>query len=333
MAEISVIIVNFNGGDHPKAALQSLAAQNFRDFEVIFIDNASSDGSADNLPTDGCPKVSVIRSKRNMGFAEGNNHGAKLASGKWIALLNPDAVAAPDWLESLIEARSRYKDVKMFASAQYASGNPDVMDGAGDAYLVFGMPWRGGFGRAITEMPKEECLCFSPCGAGAFFETQTFLEHGGFDERFFCFCEDVDIGFRLQLVGHDCVFLPQAIIHHYGGHSSEKVSEFSTYHGGRNRVWTYVKNMPLFLLLITMPAHILLSLYLLMRAFMTGNGKATAKAMWAGAQGLPSLLSDQRWRVRDRKISLWSLSRKMAWNPWTMSGRHVHVRPMKGNVR
>lgn len=329
MATISVIIVNFNGGHYPNLALRSLAAQTFRDFEVLFVDNASSDGSADKLETDGIPAFKLIRSHENLGFAGGNNLAAKQASGEWLALLNPDAIASPEWLAEVARARVAYKDVKMFASAQYSAANTSVMDGAGDAYLIFGMPWRGGYGRPVKEMPQTDCYCFSPCGAGAFFERRIFLDVGGFDERFFCFCEDVDLGFRLQLLGHDCVFLSQAVIQHYGGHSSDKVSEFATFHGGRNRIWTYVKNMPPFWLIVTLPGHVVLSIYLILHAMMKGKGRSTARAMWAGISGLPELLTHNTWRINRRRTSGWRLLRKMAWNPWKMNARAIHVRSLQ----
>ena len=128
----------------------------------------------------------------------------------------------------------RFPDTKMFACAQYSLDEPSLMDGAGDCYHIFGIPWRGGYGRPVEEMP-EEGECFSPCGASAVFHRQTFLDVEGFDESFFCYCEDVDLGFRLRLMGHRCIFLPQAMIHHAGSALSNKVGDFALYHGTRNR--------------------------------------------------------------------------------------------------
>ena len=328
LPHVSVIIVNFNGGNFPKEALESLASQTFRDFEVLFVDNASSDGSADGLPSKNVPGFQLLKQDENLGFAGGNNLGARLARGQWIALLNPDAIASHDWLEKLVEATENYPSVPMFASAQISARNADIIDGAGDAYLLWGMPWRGGYGRPMSDMPVVEGTCFSPCGAGAFFHRATFLDHGGFDERFFCFCEDVDIGFRLRLSGHECVFLPQAIVRHYGGHSSDKVSDFAAYHGARNRIWTYSKNMPWLLLLVTLPMHILLSVFLILKALVQGKLAATLKGMWDGIAGVAKVRSS---RDHARKASLWSLSRAMAWNPLVMYGRHVHVRRIRND--
>ena len=214
----------------------------------------------------------------------------------------------------------------MFASAQFSLSDPALLDGAGDAYLIFGMPWRGGFGRSASELPREG-ECFSPCGAGAVFHRQTFLDHGGMDESFFCFCEDVDIGFRLRLSGFNCIFLPDAVIHHVGGGLSGRASDFAIYHGTRNRIWTYVKNMPALIYAVTLPGHVVLSLYLLTRAGMTGRLRPTWRGMRDGARH--AFRKRQEGKPARQKVpSLWPLARAMAWNPFRMSQRRVHVREL-----
>jgi N-acetylglucosaminyl-diphospho-decaprenol L-rhamnosyltransferase len=323
----SVIIVNYNGGAYIQQAIGSLKQQTFRDFEVIVLDNASQDGSEDGLDLSGLPAARLVRNEDNVGFAVANNAGAELASGQWIALLNPDATAAPDWLEKIAAATGRYPDCHTFASAQYDMHQPDKMDGAGDAYLIFGIPWRGGFGHPVSRMPGEG-ECFSPCGAAAVFDRNVFLKYGGFDERFFCYCEDVDLGFRMQLAGEPCIFLPDAVVHHAGSAISGRHSAFSAYHGTRNRIWTYAKNMPLPLMVLTAPVHFVLSVYLIFRSALIGCFVPTLRGTWHGLRDLPELLSDQRWRIKDRKVSNWSLSRKMAWDPFRMSQRLPFVQAL-----
>lgn len=325
----SVIIVNFNGGHYVQGALDSLARQTFRDFEVLLIDNASSDGSVDTLDTSGLPAFHLMRQDDNLGFAAGNNVAAKSAKGTWLALLNPDAEAAEDWLQRVVDGQARYPEITHFACAQFEMARPDHLDGAGDAYLIFGIPWRGGYGLPAAHLP-EEGTCFSPCGASAIMRRDAFEQHNGFDERFFCYCEDVDLGFRMQLAGEQCIFLPDAIIAHAGGGLSSKVSDFSTIHGSRNRIWTYWKNMPLALLILTLPGHIAISLYILMRGAMTGTMQPTLKGMRAGLKGLGGLRTQHSpWARPKRKISLWRLARVMAWNPFKISARRPHVQPTK----
>ncbi|MEO0712533.1 MAG: glycosyltransferase family 2 protein [Pseudomonadota bacterium] len=325
--EFSIVIVNYNGGDYIEGALRSLARQTVRDFEVILVDNASQDGSIDGLDTSALPAFELMRQSTNLGFAAANNLAAKRGRGRWLVLLNPDAEAADDWLAQLKRGFSRYPDVKVFACAQFDLHHEGQLDGAGDAYLAFGIPWRGGFGCPAGNLP-DEGTCFSPCGASAVFDMTLFLEHGGFDERFFCYCEDVDLGFRMQLAGEPCVFLPDAVVHHAGGGLAGRVSEFALFHGSRNRVWAYFKNMPLPLLVLTLPGHLGISIYILLRGLMTGRARDTWRGMIAGVQGLGDILRPSPWSPPSRRVSLIDLSRAMAWNPLRITSRKPHVRPI-----
>jgi len=322
--DFSVIIVNYNGSAFLQGAIDSLKAQTHRDFEVILIDNASTDGSVDTLDTGGLPAFTLMREAKNHGFARGNNLAAAQAKGAWLALLNPDARASPGWLAALTRAAAAHPETRTFASAQYLLDDPDTLDGAGDAYLVFGFPWRGGFGRAARELPGPG-FCFSACGASAVYDRDLFLSVGGFDERFFCYCEDVDLGFRLQLLGEDCRFVPDAAIEHAGSAISGRGSAFSTYHGTRNRIWTYVKNMPPGLMILTLPGHIALTLYLLARNSFTPRFAPMLRGLYNGISGTFRLRTSSQWRVLPRGRSR-RIVRLMAWNPFRMSQRRVHVR-------
>lgn len=325
MPRFSVIVVNYNGGDYVEGALASLARQTDRSFEVFLVDNASTDGSISNLNTAGLAHFKLLKQSENIGFAAANNLAAREATGDWIVLLNPDAEAAPDWLEQLALATQRHTGVNMFASTQYSLYEPDELDGVGDCYLGFGIPWRGGFGRPATELP-EEGECFSPCGAGAMFRREIFLDHGGFDERFFCYCEDVDIGYRLRLAGERCVFLPKAVIHHAGGGLAGRASEFAIKHGARNRLWTFLKNTPLPLLALTAPLHLVMTLVIVARGVVTGRAVATLKGLCEGLAGLGPVLKQRREVQETRKASIKNLAGAMCWNPAKLLGRRAVVR-------
>jgi GT2 family glycosyltransferase len=320
-----VLIVNYNGGAYLQGALDSLKSQTCRDFEVILVDNASTDGSAETLDTAGLPAFTLLKEPENHGFARGNNLAAARAKGTWLALLNPDARASPGWLDALTRAAAAHPETRTFASAQFLLDDPGRLDGAGDAYHLFGFPWRGGFGRPARELPGPG-FCFSACGASAVYERNLFLSLGGFDERFFCYCEDVDLGFRLQLMGEDCRFVPEAAIEHAGSAISGRESAFSTYHGTRNRIWAYAKNMPTGLLILTLPGHIALTLYVLARNSFTPRFPAMLRGLYDGVGGAARLRLSSQWRLA-RPAARPGLARRMAWNPLRMSQRRVHVRP------
>lgn len=325
MPRFSVAIVNWNGGDYVQGALSSLANQTFRDFEVLLIDNSSTDGSIDDLDAGGLPSFSLMAQTRNLGFAEGNNVAARAANGEWLILLNPDAEAQRDWLEQIDAAIKTFPDVRMFASAQYSLHDPALLDGAGDCYLFFGVPWRGGFLRPASELPSIG-ECFSPCGAGAIYHRRTFLDHGGFDERFFCFCEDVDLGYRMRLAGETCVFLPEAVIHHAGGGLSGRASVFALKHGARNRLWTYLKCTPAPLLFATAPLHIGATILILLRGLVTGRASATWAGIVEGLKDWPRIARHSTYAAPKRKVSYAELLRAMAWNPLRLLDRRPVVR-------
>ncbi len=318
----SVIIVNFNGGDYLQGAVDSLKRQNFQDFELFVVDNASSDTSMETLDVTGLDRVHLMPEAENHGFAKGNNLAAKLANGEWLVMLNPDAVADESWLEKIAGGIDKFPAIKMFASAQYSLDEPGIMDGAGDNYHVFGIPWRGGFGRSVSEMPNTG-ECFSPCGAGAVFHRQTFLDIGGFDESFFCYCEDVDLAFRLRLNGERCIFLHDAMIHHAGSALSDKVGDFALFHGTRNRVWVFLQNMPPIALFLFMPMHIIANLYIFARR---GFEMTFIRAISASFKDYKSVMKRRKIVQASRKLGSLQIISMMTWNPRLLSNRLTDVR-------
>ncbi|MEL7128119.1 MAG: glycosyltransferase family 2 protein [Pseudomonadota bacterium] len=327
---VSVIIVNHNGGRFLQPALDAVAAQEEAgSLEVILVDNASSDGSFDDLRTDHLPSFHALALDENTGFARGNNLAVNLARGDWIALLNPDTEAAPDWLAAFRRAKETYPDTAMFAGATIDMTNPDLMDGAGDCYFGLGIPWRGGYQRPVTELPSAG-ECFSPCGASALFRRDAFLAAGGFDERFFCYCEDVDIGFRLRLEGERCVFWPDARVRHFGSGTTSVASPFAVRHGTRNRLWTFVKNMPPLALILLFPLHIALTCALLVRGAMKGRAGPTWAGLWEGVSGLPAVWADRRRVQARRKLSSLQILKAMSWNWNRVRQRRTDVREFEG---
>lgn len=327
--DFSVLIVNYNGGAYVQGALDSLKRQTHRNFEVILLDNASADGSVDALDTDGLPAFTLMRERENHGFARGNNLAAAQAKGKWLALLNPDAAAKPDWLRQVLAGTERHPGVTSFACTQLWMHDETKLDGAGDNYLLFGIPWRGGYRRPSTELPIEG-TCFSPCGASAVIDRAAYLAIGGFDERLFCFCEDVDLGFRLRLEGGECVFLPEAVVTHAGGGLSDQVSGFAVRYGTRNRLWVYLKCMPTSLLVVTLPVHLALTGAILLRGLRTGRFGDAMAGLVDALRGLGPVFEERRTIQALRTARLADLARAMTWNPLKMLGQRTAVMPLRG---
>jgi GT2 family glycosyltransferase len=230
----------------------------------------------------------VERLPQNLGFTAGNNLGARLARGKWLVLLNADAFPVPNWLAGLVKASEDHPAFNSFSSRQLQADNPKMLDGAGDAYHVSGLAWRIGLGYPSERYGLESREIFSPCAAAAMYLRQAFLEVGGFDEDFFSYFEDVDLGFRLQLSGYRCLYVAQAVVHHIGSSTFGQRSDFAFYHSHRNLVWTYVKNMPSKMFWLYFPQHLIGNLIYLIYYALQGRGKVLMKAKIDAIKGLPA---------------------------------------------
>lgn len=324
---ISVLIVNFNAGPRLAQCLDHLAKQTFRDFEIIIVDNASSDQSIALAQAEDVP-FKLIEAGANLGFAAANNLAAQQAQGDWFALLNPDAYAAPDWLQSLMDASKIYPWADAFGSTQLNAGDTGVLDGAGDVFHVFGIPYRGAFGWPAAAAPPDG-ECFSPCAAAALYRRSVFNTLGGFDERLFCYSEDVDLGFRLRLSGRRAIQVRNAIVHHEGSAISGRYSDFTVYHGNRNRIWVTYKNMPGLFYWPLLPFQLAANLYLLARSFSVGAGKPYWRALKDGYLGLGAFREDRRRLQRARSVKLSELAQRLTWSPLKVSRRMADLSAIK----
>lgn len=307
----AVIIVNFNSGPLLRRCLDALKVQTYRDFRAYVVDNASSDSSAEGIETD-YPFLTLIRPEANLGFAAGNNAGLRAAGNcRWIALLNPDAFPEPDWLEKFLAGAHRHVDCAFFGCKMLQADDPDRLDGTGDIYHVSGLAWRRDHGWLEAEGAVEDGEIFAPCAAAALYRRDVLSEVGGFDESFFCYFEDVDLAFRLRLRGYRCCYVADARVKHMGSAITGRRSDFSVYHGHRNLVWTYVKNMPPLLLWVYLPLHLVANLSGLLIYSLTGRADVIFKAKRDAIKGL-----GQAWVARDaiqssRKVPVSELHRVM----------------------
>ena len=181
--------------------------------------------------------------------------------------------------------------------------NQQLVDGAGDVLHLSGIPRRRYHGYRLNSLSLRSEEVFSPCGGAALYDVAAFKNAGGFDERYFMYVEDIDLGFRLQLAGYRCLFVPEARVHHIGSATTGRESAFSVYHGHRNLVWNYFKNMPLGLLLLGLPLHLIATLLLLVTAFRRGQGTTMLKAKRDALLGLPDYLRERQKTIRNVSVS------------------------------
>jgi GT2 family glycosyltransferase len=292
---LSIIIVYFNSARYLPRCLESLALQTYLDFEIIIVNNGSNDDGMAGLEKK-YPNLNlkVEHLPANLGFTVANNIGARLAQGKWLVLLNTDAFPESDWLEKLLQAAQRNPEYASFASRQLQANAPEFLDGAGDAYHISGWAWRISFGYPAKRYGLKEMETFSPCAAAAMYLRDAFLDVGGFDEDFFSYYEDVDLGFRLRLKGYRSLYVPEAVVHHVGSVTFGERSDFVYYYLQRNLIWTFVKNMPSAMLWRYLPAHILANLFHVLYFTLHGRGRLAWQAKYDAVKELSMIFEKRR---------------------------------------
>jgi N-acetylglucosaminyl-diphospho-decaprenol L-rhamnosyltransferase len=314
---ITVIVVNYNAGPHLAKTVAGLAAQTDPDFLAVIVDNASQDSSL--ALARACigddPRFTFLLQSTNTGFAAGNNLAAAHADTPWIALLNPDAIPAPDWLARLLAATKRHPTATMFGSMQLSQEDTARLDGAGDRYLAAGIAWRGGYGWPREAAPPEGEV-FAPCAAAALYRLADWRSAGGLEESFFCYVEDVDLAFRLRLQGQHCIQVPDAVVHHAGSVTSGGAgSAFARYHGTRNMIWCFLRNMPGLLFWPLLPLHALAMAGLWLRAMHSGMGPAVSRGIADALRALPLVWQQRRAIQLARRAGSLQVARWLVWNP------------------
>jgi len=320
---IALVIVNHNSGECLERCLQAVAAQQLAPARVIVVDNASTDDSLAAARRRGA-SVEILAQERNLGFAAANNLAvAEAADCEWVALLNPDAFPEPGWLAVLAEAARARPDCASFASRLVRQGGTEL-DGTGDVYHVSGLAWRRHHGRPARTLDLDTEEVFAACAAAALYRREVFQAVGGFDEAYFCYFEDIDLGFRLRLAGHGCLYLPGAVCEHLGSATTGKGSDFSVYYGHRNLVWTFVKNMPGPLFWLYLPQHLLLNLATVAGFGWRGRARVVLRAKWAAVRGLAAAWRARRRIQGARRAGTGELRRQMA-RGWMQPYVNRHV--------
>ncbi|MCH2037896.1 MAG: glycosyltransferase family 2 protein [Rickettsiales bacterium] len=330
MSSICVIIVNYNSGAYLRQCLDALENQTFTNFEVIIVDNNSDDDSLVKLGD--YPKLSlqIVCNASNEGFAAANNKAAAMTDAPLLAFLNPDAFAAHDWLQQLYDHSLRFAEFSMFGSTQICADNAQKLDGTGDLYHIFGILIRGNYQNHIRNLP-ETSEVFAPCAAASMIRRDEFHCIGGFDERFFCYCEDVDLAFRLRLSGERCLQVKEATVYHKGSAITGIASDFSIYHGMRNRIWVFLKNMPLALLIPLLPIHLALQLLFLARAARKGKLSPALKGLKDALVNIRPILKSRKTIHECRFISLKTLLKSFTYAPSSLFKRSVKTAPVSRN--
>jgi GT2 family glycosyltransferase len=264
----SAIVVNWNGGVLLDECLASLLAQTVVDLEIVLVDNHSTDGSFDRARQRHGDRLVCIANDSNAGFARGNNQGFAVARGEWVFLLNPDATVAPGAIAELLAFVHDRPEVGMLACRVHRHSEPNCFDSAGLLLYPDGVSRPRGWQEKDLGQYDRADQVLAPHGCAGAYRKSMLDDIGGFDEAYFCYLEDLDLGMRGQLAGWTCWYVPTARVLHHKSAAAGNYSKFKAYHVERNRVWNAVKLLPRFILVMS-------PMFTLNRYLMQGYAAAT----------------------------------------------------------
>lgn len=277
----SVVIPNYNGIRYLKNCLLSLQKCEGEDFEVIVVDNGSTDGS-DLLPDSLKLNVRLIKLNENTGFAHAVNVGIREAKGEYVILLNNDTEVESGFVRKLTEALKKNRKAFSASAMMVDMNNREVLDGAGDYYCALGWAFAYGKGKKTEECDKCRKI-FSSCAGACIYDKAKLEITGLFDELHFAYLEDVDLGYRARIAGFDNIYEPAAVVYHAGsGFSGSRYNEFKIKLSSRNSVYLILKNMPLLQLIINLPFIVFGYLIKTLFFVLKGYGKVYLKGLLDG---------------------------------------------------
>jgi len=323
MPEITVVIPNWNGRHLLERCLSALKAQTYSDFQVIVVDNGSTDGSVEWL-REHWPTVEVIANESNRGFAAPINQGIRANNSRYVAILNNDTQAEPGWLEAMVAAAESDPGVGMVACKLLFADAPDIINSTGLAldWAGFCWDWRGGQLDDPSASAIEER--FGPTGGAALYRRAMLNEIGLLDEDFFLYAEDADLAWRAQRAGWRCLYTPAARVYHAASATSGEGSRFKNYMLGRNKVWLFAKNMPGGWRLAWIVLLVVYDLLTLGYGLLTRGDMGAIEGRVAGLQSLPRMIRKRR-HSPARANDYLRLIRPLE-PPWKIPLRFKHIR-------
>jgi hypothetical protein len=298
-----VVIPNFNGAQFLQACIQSLL-NNIKPEQIIVVDNGSTDSSIQIL-NGNFPDIVCLKQNTNLGFAGGVNAGIRYAldnAGEYVILLNNDAIVDGKWVSKLVEELNDNPKIGIATSKIISTSEPAFLDSTGESFSTWGLPFPRGRERIDLDKYDNESdrFIFGASGGASIYRIKMLQQIGIFDEDFFAYYEDVDLSFRAQLAGWQVAYVPEAVVYHQIGGTSSKMRGFTTYHTFKNLPWLLIKNMPLSLLILSIPRFLIAYCLLFL-------GSVRNKRVWYALKGagvslllLPKKLF-QRFKIQHKR--------------------------------
>lgn len=302
---VSIVIPNWNGKHFLADCLDSLLKQTYTNIEIIVVDNGSKDGSVEFLK-ENYEIVKVPQFEVNTGFSVAVNRGIVESKGEFIALVNNDTVVDKNWVKELVKGMGEHPECGSLGCKMLAFDDHTLLDGVGDGYRRGGLPGRIGHREKDTGLFDTGRYILGACGGAALYRRSMLVDIGLFDQDYFAYLEDVDIGLRAQTAGYKCFYVPTAIIYHLGcGTTGSGYSPLVVRLSSQNNFNTIVKNIPMPLLLKFLP-HIAFwqSYYFAVVIVRGGQVVPWLKGAWGAVKLLPRMLAKRARINASRKVTL-----------------------------
>lgn len=304
---VDIVIPTYNGYAHVDHCLRALKRQTYRDFSVIVVDDASTDDTPQRIRTD-WPTVELLTMPSNVGLATAVNAGLALGSSEFVALLNNDTEPEPSWLAALVDALDRHQDAAAVASKLLLFDRREVFHASGDTYAKNGLPGnRGVWQRDVGQFEREEEV-FGACAAAALYRRAALdeaarIDGAVLDPAFFMYCEDVDLSWRLRLLGYAIVYAPDAVVYHRL--SATGGGPLASYFVARNTLNVILKDIPGRLLWRYVPGIIgfqLRDFWRTLPHLREPAARARVRGLFASLRTAPRMLSQRRKIQRQRRV-------------------------------
>lgn len=303
-ARLTAVVLNYNGRHLLEVALPSFAAQSYREFDLVVVDNGSTDDSLAWLG-EHWPAVEVVALPQNVGVTPALNVCLRARRGELVGLFNNDIELDPGCLAAMVGALDAHPEAGSVCAKLIDFHARDHIDGAGDAYQWSGVPGRRGHGERDRGQYEDERAIFGACGGAAIYRRSVVEDVGEFDEQLAAIYEDADWAFRAQLYGHGCRYVPTAIVYHMGGATlGGELTDFTLYQCWRNAVWLVAKNYPPAALARYGPRVALQQAFNLAWAIRHRRVRVWLRAWRDALRGLPQALRKRRVVQRRRRVGM-----------------------------
>lgn len=285
---VSILILNWNGEDIIEQTVKSVLNSNYKNIEVLVVDNASKDNSIEILKK--IPQIKIYQNSENQGYAKGNNTGFKYCNGKYIVTLNNDIIVDPDWLNEPVKVLESDQSIGIISCRQMNCFKQDIIDtlySFPSSHLLLSRFGNGQVYQKENPLFSKPGYTIGANGASAIYRKSLIDELGGFEESFFAYHEECDLHMRAFFSGWKCKYIPVSVVYHKGSHSFNKVKKTFYYFHERNRIWFIYRNFPLMLIFKHLPWILTREIRTLINmVFLRGFLFTYLKARWDGFTGM-----------------------------------------------